>query len=41
MPSGKRSPDSTISEGRRYQATQTPRKLTENTQAISGRLSSC
>ena len=41
MPSGKRRPALTISDGRRYQATHTPRKLTENTQAISAGLPSC
>ncbi|MDF2644030.1 MAG: hypothetical protein K0R45_3304, partial [Pseudomonas sp.] len=36
MPSGNFSPGSLSNAGRRYQAIQMPRKLTENTHAIIG-----
>jgi hypothetical protein len=40
MPSGNFSSASSISEGRRYQAIQMPRKLTEKTHAIIGAVGS-
>ncbi len=41
MPSGNFSDVSLSSDGRKYQAIQIPRKLTEKTQAIIGMASSC